>query len=126
MGDLFTNIMSASAASSASEAATQARGARAAAEERLEGNVHNPFITLELRGFHYPEKTFFSNGKVRLGEVEKRVSIKRTDIAFLSEKIDDYGQVYTIVHLEDRCNLNETEVFVAGSMSNVQTYINNQ
>lgn len=126
MSDLFADVMSASAAASASEAADQARGARAASEERLESSGKNPFISFEQRELDYPTPGWFSKGPSQLSAVKGRVSIKRTDIAYLSETTDDFGNTYTVVYLEERCNLDTDRLFVGGSMESVQTYINNQ
>jgi len=124
----FGDMMSMAAASSASEAAEQARKAASASEERLEGGT-NPFITLKIREFDtIPGPGFlgwFGKGaKVKLQDSFCPVSIKRTDIAFLSQNSDDFGNVYTKINLEGRCNLSAEYVYVEGDMETVQNYIN--
>lgn len=127
MSDLFTDVMSASAASSASDAARASRAAQNAAEEKLDGSGHNPFISFSLRGIEQVEGGFLGWGaKDKLVDLNKKLSIKRTDISHLSQSTDDFQNVYTIVHLEGRCNLEESEVHVAGTIEEVSKYINSQ
>lgn len=127
MSDLFTDVMSASAASSANDAARAARAAKNAAEEKLDGSGHNPFISFALKGIDHVEGGFLGYGaKAKLVDLNKKLSIKRTDISHLSQSTDDFQNVYTTVHLEGRCNLDEEEVYVAGTIEEVSKYINSQ
>lgn len=132
MSDMFTDIMATSAAINSSEAADQATKARQAAEENLEGANYNPFLVFEVNDVYLDQTgvgffgILFGQGKRKVGEVTSKVSIKKTDIAFLEERKDDFGRVYTMIKLEGRCKLNREEIYVAGSMETVQQYINNQ
>jgi len=127
MSDLFADVMSASAASSASDAARQARAARNAAEEKLDGTGHNPFISFTLKGLEQVGGGFLGYGaKNKLTDLNRKLSIKKTDISHFSQDTDDFQNVYTTVHLEQRCNLEETEVYVAGTIEEVSKYVNGQ
>lgn len=134
----FSNIMSASAAASASEAASEARKARQVAEERLEGSGVNPFVTLDIREFEDVEvplakgeqRGFFSQlfnttpTKRKLAEKGRKVSVKRTDISYLEEDVDDFGTPYTIVNLESRCDLEYSSVEIPGTLEENQLKLN--
>jgi len=132
MSDLFADMMSMSAASSASEAASESKKARQASEEHLEASGHNPFISFEVSNLSmdYEGSTFweklFGTGKRKLLSTGTVVSIKKTDISHLSQHFDDFKTVYTLVHLESRCNLDKEYIMVFGSTKEVQNYINNQ
>lgn len=121
----FETVMSMSAASSASEAAAEARKASANSAERLEGAVANPFITFEMLELEEESQGFFTSSKYKLGGKLSTVSIKRTDIGFLKQKTDSYGTSFVRIFLEDRCNLGEEYINVAGDLATVQAYVNN-
>ena len=141
----FSNIMSASAAANASAAASDAaaakkaaRAAQNASEERLESSGYNPFVNLEIRKIEkieVPDPTLqyrnifvrmfsVTPTKKKLSEKGKKVSVKRTDISHLVERTDEYGTVYTEVVLEERCNLEYSSVYVAGTLEQNQKLLN--
>lgn len=131
--NLMNNINSAAAASSAAEAAREARAARNASEERLEGSGQNPFVVLDIRELESidvenPKAGFFSklfgSTKEKLSETGRKVSVKRTDISYLEEATDDFGTVYTIVNLEDRCELEYSSVEIPGTLEENQKRLN--
>jgi len=138
MSDLFTDVMSASAASSAAEAASASKAAAAASEERLEGAGHNPFISFADRrietclpeGSGFIASLFGTGKKKKLGDVSRIYSIKLTDISYMVGRTDDFGTPYTRIFLEERCNLRaEDEIYyldVAGTLEETQSYINSK
>jgi hypothetical protein len=136
MSDILSTIMSVSAASNAAEAAHESAAARAASEERLEGSTHNPFVTLKSVGFESVAaqgggflSLFFGIGsKKKLGSGAHTYSLKCTDIGYMRGATDDFGNPYTIVYLEERCNLRQDndifELYVPGTLEETQKYIN--
>lgn len=145
MSDLLQTALAVNASSNASAAASDARKAREAAEnaqnaseERLESSSRNPFITFDdakIESESVPGTGFFGSlfgsSKERISTTNfTRYSIKKTDIAYLTERKDDYGNVYTRVQLESRCDLVEMDgisyLDVVGTMAEIQAYINAQ
>lgn len=113
------DFMAFSAASSASDANHQARQARFAAEARLEDGAM--FVTLDLY-------TIKSHGIFLVTEVFHyfgKVSLKNTDIAFLSEKVV-LGETVTQIHLEERCRLKRDAYFIHAPMSQIEALLNGQ
>lgn len=118
----------------AAEAAERAaRAAENASEERLEGSGYNPFVILDIRELEdvvvgNPNAGFFAKlfgpTKQKLSETVQKVSVKRTDISFLEGAVDDFGTPYTIVNLEDRCELDYMSVEIPGTLEQNLTILN--
>ncbi len=139
--DMLARMDASAAREAAEKAAKDAKAAKNASEERLEGTTNNPFVILDTRDLltvEIPLETdklnkrgFFgklfnvtTGTKVKLSDKGEKISLKRTDIGFLSEKTDDFGTPYTVVNLEERCDLDYTEVNIPGTIEENSVKIN--
>lgn len=139
--DYIARANSAAAREAAEKAARDARAAKNASEERLEGTTSNPFVVLDTRDLESVDvplesdklnsRGFFgklfnvtTTSKEKLADKGEKISLKRTDIGFLSEKTDDFGTPYTVVNLEERCDLDYTEVYIPGTIEENSVRIN--
>lgn len=88
------------------------------------------FITLDIREMDYvPKGTgFFSGTKEKLQEIGRVVSIPANDVGFLEEGKDDFGTLFTIVHLKDHSSLyyevDDDYVLIPGTVAQNQNLIN--
>lgn len=121
----------AAAARNAAAARDEATKAKNASEERLETSGSNPFIVfnaLEMEDIKQPG--FFSKAKKKLSQKGRKLSVKKSDIAYLSENEDSFGSRYTVVNLESRCDLVEmddiTFLRIAGSIEETEAFINSK
>jgi hypothetical protein len=106
----FNTIVSLHAAAEASEAASEARKARDAAESVVDAQAK--FIEIPVAKFEEIEVPgWFTSNKYKLIGEKKRMSIKNTDVSKVKESVDDFGNKYATLVMEERYHSDEDETY---------------
>ena len=123
-----STALSAAALASSAAANAKAQEAKDTAEERLEGTATFVIIqdydlesTDQIKSSHW---LFGRKYKKRLVLADK-YTLKHTDIAYMKEKKDDFGKVYTKIYTEDRCDI-DVHLYVEGTIESVTKMIQDQ
>lgn len=95
----FSTLMSIQAAESSEHAANEARKAKDAAESRIDAQAK--FVVVPVAKFETISNGWFSSKTKFIGE-GKRMSIKNTDVARIEERVDDFGNKFATLILEER------------------------
>lgn len=115
--------MSMMAQAAADAARKAAREAMNAAEEALESSsVFVPLFDLKFDSIKQPG--FLAGSKDQITKDGKWYAVKSSDISNLQGGEDDFGNKFTYVCLEDRCNIGEDWLRVSGTVQEVTEYIN--
>lgn len=121
MSDLFTNINSMQANINSSAARKEARRARQAAESIVDGQAI--FLLVPVAKFERESVPglFFKRNKL-VGTL-KKLSIKNTDVSQIEEHTDHFGNVYSLLLMEDRYD-GDSEILVNLTLEALTSLIN--